>query len=255
MENYIIGFGGVMYTLWTIDKSRGIGYGGRPYTKTRYQYIKNISKDESVVREKYPDAPLDPTLQGKKWSFDRVAYDPLPNDVFAFGKYQGKQIMDCTDYDYLFWYYECGGLNDDQRCIVEEQLLNSGKYAKYNDRLMTIEDANIYFENESKAKEIISTIKEQKEIVVNSISSIFLNDSFTSKTDNGTILNWDMYMDGENIPMVDCYYNGFTYYLPSKKGKGKRIKGKTLKIYADNAELVFGQLAEIFVKDFEIIKV
>ena len=255
MENYVIGFGGVMYTLWTIEKTRGIGYEGRLYTKTKYNYIKNISKDESVVKEKYPNTPIDSTLRGMRWSFERVAYDPLPNDVFAFGKYRNEKIAECTDYDYLFWYYECGGLNDDQRCIVEEQLLNSGKYAKYNDRLMTIEDANIYFENDRKANEIISTVKENKSIVVNCTSSIILEDEFVSKTDSGARLNWEKYTDGENLPMVDCYYNGYTYYLPSKNGKGKRIKGKTLKVYADDAEITFGQTVEIYVKDFEIVKV
>ena len=88
-----IGFGGTYYTLWNVEAQGDY---------VLYQYMQNLSTDLNKAKAKQPTAMVDLTLKGKH---SYKVYCPLPPNTFRFGKHKGELFEDCTDFDYLAWYY------------------------------------------------------------------------------------------------------------------------------------------------------
>lgn len=96
-----IGFTSKYYTLWEViitDKY------------CDYRYMQNLSMDFEKAKAKRPNACIDLTLRGHS-SFRFV----IP--TFLFGKYKGKQISECTDYDYMKWYHNISNVENVKKVI------------------------------------------------------------------------------------------------------------------------------------------
>ena len=102
---YTIGFANKYYTLWDCTTNEHTDDRGIRYITYSNVYLKNISFDLDKAQKLYPGAPVDESLKGHTRSFNtnKVIY---PDNVFNFGKYCGKRFDECSDYDYMAWYFQ-----------------------------------------------------------------------------------------------------------------------------------------------------
>ena len=132
---YIIGFTNSFYTLWKASEPYKVFLSGTKYiTKQDINYIKNLSTDLEVAKSKVgSDFTIDLTLRGST-SFTRQIGSNVESIVeegcFEFGKYATKPIADCTDFEYLAWYF---GQTKDK--AAEKVLLDNG-YEFINNEFM-----------------------------------------------------------------------------------------------------------------------
>jgi len=137
-----IGFANQFFTVWNIDSS--IEYSGtRPYQKTVYQYIQNLSKSEAKAIEKskdfgVTDFEVDFELKGITRSFEttKKLFSDMPNNLspfYEFGKYAGGLITEATDFKYLQWYF-----SETENRYAKQVLLDNG-FVVYKGDLMTEE--------------------------------------------------------------------------------------------------------------------
>ena len=164
-----IGFAKQFFTLWNVS--------GDEY-RTEYQYVKNISKDENVVKEMYPGVEIDYTLSGGTWIVRETPryVEQYESDEFQRGKYSGMKIADCVDYKYMEWYFDmCASQNERELifAVLEKVgyriLTNTSNYDGYEHEyniLIDPESAKRYDETERQFKETIELIKKNGEIEV-----------------------------------------------------------------------------------------
>lgn len=205
--------------------------------------------DGQIARAKYPDARVDLSLHGHS-SWTRTEWEPLPGDVFPFGKYMGEPIAECGDLGYLYWTVDTNRLDGERRDIAVSVLLRSGLYGEYNGELMTMDRINELLAEDAIHDEIAAAIDVNGCVDLLNVTNIgqWDEDTFGSNTDvNRVKLIWD------RADISRFVYNGWEYFLPVKDGKAKRIKGKKLHIIADRYTYD-RRFLEIRVKGFEIIK-
>lgn len=248
-----IGFANKYYTLWQItEEKRPLG-NGHNYVVTHYNYIKNISLDKEIALSKYPNAILDENLRGKtiSWKTEKEVWDNV--DAFRFGKYKYYKIADCTDTNYIAWYWD--QIYDEHKDFVSKVLQKRGyevrtsNYTSYDGMentttyLMGPED----LENEALNNEAFDNM--MKQLVKNETLEIIPErnlDEFGEIRINDVIYHFDFWKEN--------FYNGYIYGLPlDKKGNAKRIKNKKLNItkytYTCN-----GKIITINVEEFAIVK-
>lgn len=234
-KNTIIGFANQFYTLWNFSVEPMYSTihtaAGERHVKTgdiyKYFYIKNISKDLEKVKSLYPNVTIDDSLRGKSRDFEIekgskwVDYEP---EVLSKGRNRGMAIQSINEKD-LIWSYENeptyedeNGYNKKRIEYIENKLNEYGLFL-YNDRWLTKE--------EIAAKELEKSNKDQKH-------QLYLNGG------KGYIKP-EKNLDGNGFITIDevqyyfpehkrMYYNDFVYALPTIKGVGKKIKGKTIEI-------------------------
>ena len=260
-----IGFATKFYTLWDVTIENFTNEYGRKGTTVTAVFIKNISTDLDKVRAKYPRVEVDMSLRGHS-SWRRTYWEPLPEDVFPCGKYQGQPIAQCCDFGYLFWAVKNYMLDGVRAEIAEDVLINSGEYAYYDGEIMTAEDAARMEAEDAVVGEFITDIKERGAVRVCARTNVQLWDSkdlncydedkqcwlyertYGSDTAVERVkLEWPEYM------LKYFSYGGFDYWLPVRNGKGKKIKGQILQIVPDSYR-VEGRYLYITVRDFTIIK-
>lgn len=240
-ESYYISFANKYYTLWyvvvyhIVDRERGY-----KYDDVRATYIKNISMSKEVALAKYPDTPWNTMLQGKSRSFcyttEKVRIDTY---CFRYGKYCGMKFENCTDYDYMVWYFgnesyehRRGEISDDLKPLVDKVLANTD-YVLYKD------NSGVYDLITPECYENIMARKRHNE----AIASTF-DDGYAIVD---VLSNW-LYERKDYYRLeVDCkysflfaeentiYYPG-NYYSsggnkPALNGKGKNLKNKKVKLY------------------------
>lgn len=231
----VIGFTNKMYTLWQKTFIEN-NYGGYD----TYTYVKNISMDFEEAKKQYPNAEIDLTLRGHKEITRMVFEKPQYNDdEFSFGKYAGQKIAESTDYNYLEWYY--GQIDGDttRKEIIKSILEPLGYGFRGEHCIMNPEWYQDYLKEKA--------TEEAAKKMVESGNIEFIpeyNIDYEGEINVDGIL-----YKFENVQ--ECYYSGFSYYLPMLNGKSKRIKNK--KVIVTEFEKLENDT--ILIKNFKIEKV
>lgn len=248
-DNYVIGFGGEYYTLWEkCHNSDG--------EVEHLIYVKNISKERSVAEKLFPGVEINETLHGYKYEVREV--DPIykmPN-VFKFGRYKGEPIytegMEISKVyaDYVAnmngWF-----LTDEDQISAAKVLNESGFY-----KAEVIKNSDGHVSHIS-----IMSVEEYEEMVENKVKRDNLIDSGSfiiilnrNLSDEGEYFDNDLSIELDFKDFALYSYQGYYYGLPSKNGKGKRVKGKTIKITDFEVVVRENDFAKILVKDWDFVK-
>jgi len=221
-----IGFAGTYYTLWDICAYISYGYDQLPYQTIDYNYIQNLSTDETKAVEKAKlmgatDLIPDDELFGRNRSWKRQTklFSEIPKSksfFFEFGKNRGNKIMDCDDYDYLYWYF-----NSTSNIHAKSILLKNGYHDVDGIMLTEAEYLNYISYHEKQ-----NSIKKGSLITITQESNIRrCEDGFEIKTiEHG----WMCIIESISIKYHE--YKGFGYYLPTINGVGKKIKNKLISV-------------------------
>lgn len=222
-----IGFSKKYFTLWDVQSTTewnvvdGINL---PYQKISYCYLQNLSMDENEAKRKaifkgVENFEIDHDLFGRNASFfyRKELFSKIPSDksyFFEFGKFQGEPIKNCTDIDYLFWFF-----NESQNIHAKAILLENG-FVEFEGQLLHAEHAK-----KIKLRDlVIKEIEGKKEIEVEILSNLNGDNEFRFSIKNEVFFGFFLGLS------KDMYYNGVTYGLPIINGKAKRIKNKLVKI-------------------------
>jgi hypothetical protein len=104
-----IGFATKYYTLWDVSEPRIVEVGYQQYIeKVDYRYIQNLSHDLDRAKAKLngKQFQVDLELHGhSSFTKESEVKDMRPDYLFKFGKYTDQDIRECTDFNYLSWYY------------------------------------------------------------------------------------------------------------------------------------------------------
>jgi len=240
-----IGFANKYYTLWDCSTFECIDAYDIRYITCSNVYIKNISFDLDKVKALYPDAPINESLKGHTRSFTN-SYIEYPNNVFKYGKYRGTPFNECTDYDYMAWYFTTTTKEQQEEMILILEEHDYHIFPKWDMTSYDIETNDEYMDRlrRENAKsqcqeEIIQKLKENN-LTIEITSNPDCEGEYLDKN-SGFIFKFD--------EVRVNYYLGFDYYLPVVNGKCKRIKNKTIKII--NGEIDDNM---IFIHKFEIMK-
>ena len=240
-----IGFSTKYFTLWDVQETTewtSVGGLNLPYQKISYCYIQNLSMDENEAKRKaifkgVENFEIDHDLFGRNASFfhKKELFSKIPSDksyFFEFGKFQGEPIKNCTDFDYLFWFF-----NESQNIHAKAILLENG-FVEHEGQLLHGEHAK-----KIKLRNLVfKELEGKEEVQVEILSNIDGNNCFRFSYKNEVL--WGGFQ-GQTKAM---FYNGITYYLPVIDGKAKKIKGKivTLKIEKNGLEADFNVNKIIF---------
>lgn len=233
MTEIAIGFAEKYYTLWYVDTYTRTIREGQDEIVTRYTYVKNISFDRKRAFAQYPNARFIEDLRGKTRSWDSVKVVWTNVNTFRFGKYNGQSIDNCTDTNYIVWYW--GEVYGEHKDYVSGVLESRGYEIRISESEYVDYDGNVkkqtYYSALSPTDLENERIAEQKA------------DEFKTMLDSGNPFNLFVeYNPNEEglykyedvlykfAEVGENYYNGYTYYLPMLKGKQKRVKGKTISV-------------------------
>ena len=145
-----IGFANKYFTLWDVQSTENYSTDprGNHYLSsimTRYTFYQNLSMDESKAIEKAKgfgctDLVPDDELKGKRRSWDytkQIKYD-YQDFEFQFGRYDKQDIRECTDFDYLMWYYNSQS-GFELQFVTDRIIELNPEYVMYDGRLETKE--------------------------------------------------------------------------------------------------------------------
>mgnify|MGYP003424775404 FL=1 len=232
-----IGFTAKYYTLWDVSSSISYitGDGGMqfPYEKGTYSYLQNLSTDLESAIEKAKSMgctwlEVDEELFGRnqRFSFERKLYCDLNASNaswFWFGKYKDAAIALCDDINYLTWYVDASKSKSDVcNPIVLKQLDNLG-YCKFGNEWVLKTD---WIECVTKAEIAADFSKHVRE-------TGSLQCTLTKNLDWEGVASVEVkgaFFQLIFADFVQMEYNGYGYALPKLGGKGKRVKGKELKL-------------------------
>lgn len=244
----VIGKSNKYYTLWEVTTDEG-----RSYTRTSYEYIRNLSMNRDTAMAKVPGAEVDENLHGHS-SFTKVTYPKPPEDTFQGGKYRGEKVTKCTDYGYLAWAWNCapdllGGVKD----LVEGILMDAGYRHLWGDD--SFQSPEAVAEYEARQEEVAGMVvrAQNSETLEYLIQSNPIEDG-TLVVEGGVVII--------RFPHVaQRFYDGWSYYLPmDEKGKAKRVKNKVVRIVPAEVNLIepnaynYSGSIEVVVKSFEVVK-
>ena len=239
------------YTLWDVTSELQYTTNQRGenlpfYNKVSFIYLQNLSLDleKAVAKAKskgVTELEPDEELFGRNRSWSRKeyiqkVYEPYQ---FRFGKYESTDIRDCEDSDYLRWYFRETSNEFASKRVIE---LEPTVYTMYDERIEKIEDVEKWLEQDILRDKLEKIIKTEGQI-----------DLFVDRNiDDMGIVN----IDGLSLFFKDKkeqYYNGYSYYIPSINGKGKRIKNKNVRFHISKQTKVMDWLMWE-VDDIEILK-
>ena len=233
MTETAIGFAEKYYTLWYVDTYTRTIREGQDENVTRYTYVKNISFDKEKAFAQYPNAKFIEDLRGKTQSWNSVEVVWTNVNTFRFGKYNEENIDNCTDTDYIEWYWK--QVYGEHKDYVGNVLKARGYEIRVSESEYTDYDGNIkketYYvamsptdlENERIANEKKETLK----AMLDSGNAFNLFVEYNPNEEGLYRYEDILYKFAE---VGENYYNGYTYYLPMLKGKQKRVKGKTISV-------------------------
>lgn len=233
-----IGFSKKYYTLWDCYTEINTLPNGVKVTKNHNIYLKNISFNREKAEKLYPEAKFDETLKGVSRSFTRT-FKEYPDNVFKYGRYEGKLFKEVTDYDYMKWYFTTT-TEDQQRQLRMILEVHGYYFFTQFDGTLGIMSAEEREEELKKGRENF----EKKESILETMT-LHIDHNVDSEGE---------YLDESGIRLVfegarEMWYQGWTYYLPVINGKCTRIKNKNIKItdYEIDGD-------SILVKKIEIVK-
>jgi len=216
-----IGFSTKYFTLWDVqNETEYSGSEGQySYNVTRFTYLQNLSlvEEKAVAKAKEKGCTqlgINDELRGRSGrSFEKRTRIEKVFELhqFTYGKYEGDDIRENTDVNYLKWYF-----NETELMLVAERICElDSDYSIYDDRLVTSEQLARIVE--------IDTIE-------------------AGLKKNGTIqLQMERNLDGYGFVQIDginyhfgehsiMSYNGYDYGLPILNGKAKRVKNKLIEV-------------------------
>lgn len=237
-----VGFAKTFYTLW--DVVSNVEYinteaGYFPTQKVHYTYIQNLSKDEKAAQDKAQsmgcqDTEVDNELYGRNNSFSTInkLYSELPNTLspfFEFGKYTGALINQSTDIDYLIWYYK-----ETSNRYAKSILENNG-YVDYRDYGLCTYEQIQNIEQALTQQSLGNDILDQYQTQPGNITITFER----NLSSNGVCKYEGVDVLFQQFKVMD--YNGFEYGLPTIKGVGKKIKGKSIQAVVETVPHIFDE--------------
>lgn len=234
-----IGFANKYYTLWDCYTETNYLENGVKVTKNHNIYLKNISFNRDKAKKLYPEAKFDETLKGVSRSFTNV-FKEYPDNMFKYGRYEGRLFKEVTDYDYMKWYFTTTTV--DQQKELRPILEDNGYY------IFPRFDGALDIMTKEEHEEELRREREQFEKKENILETmtLFIDHNVNDEGE---------YLDESGVKLVfdnvcEMYYQGWNYYLPVINGKAKRIKNKNIKI----TEYDIVEDNVILVHNIEIIK-
>jgi len=231
-DKFVIGFTNKYFTLWSYELqplySTLMTAAGEQHFKSGeqhiFRYIKNISMDESKAREQYPELNINPDLRGKEreysWSSGyggRTEYAP---ELLHRGRHTGAAIASFEDASYLAWFADEYGNGDPERQALIESRLNELKWFKYK---------GYRWMPEAKYNELVQRDQAKSDMLAQFADGGQLTVQFERNLDGiGCYKHNGVEIFFSNIKKMS--YSGYAYALPEVKGRGKKIKGKTLQL-------------------------
>ncbi len=237
-----IGFTNVYYTLWSVIKGRIYSaHGGSYEDKTDYYFIQNLSKDLDKAKAKVEQSKgkgsfiVDLELRGTKSFYrteKRVIIDKGSDTVVEFGKYSGRTLAYIASFDFKYFLWLSSEANDDLMQIVNN----------------TVEMKTYLAEKEIEIQAILDKMKplpKETEFELLFERNLKIAGEWYSEDDSYeqfrvTHAYYQFKMaDGLTVILEFKDYASYTYgydddaiqyALPTIKGKGKRIKNKTLNV-------------------------
>lgn len=220
---YAIGFAEQYYTLWYVEHQERQIDQGRTEKRTKYNYIKNISKDENTAKSKYPEAVYLPELRGKSrtWTTQpRIEWTCV--DRFRFGKYAGQEIDKVGDIGYTKWY--CEQITDEEHKKYVLEYLESKGYVYLDHQFVTREEAERRKQEQAEKSERLRELRSAAEN--GDTVDIFIT---RNPDGHGEIYDEERDVNFYFDNVVEREYKGYPYYLPAINGKGKIVKNKTIR--------------------------
>lgn len=231
----IIGINNGNFALFTINETQHASKKGRNVgNKIKYTYVSDVDNINN-----YKDVPIDSSiiksLNVEDYELTLPKVDP---SVFRFGKYKGTKILNCTDFQYLTWYYP----NITDVSIREKVLgLISDEYF-YRDNKFYKKDIK-YSEN---ASELISLLSQNKDVLLKFEKNISSTGEYIDE--NNIIVKFNDYK-----PMK---FGGMAYGLAgSGDNHYSRLKNKT--IHVENYEFSLDESINRYiltVNKFKLVK-
>jgi len=240
-----IGFSKKYFTLWdVVNETQYSGDTGQyGYNVTRFTYMQNLSLDETKAKEKakgfgVKDLSVNEDLygrSGKSWEKrERIVktYEPFQ---FRFGKYEDCDIRENDDVDYLKWYF-----GETENMIVAERMCELDDY-------YTILDGELLTQTQ------LDGVVKRKSIE-RKLKKTGVIELFVERNIDGC---GHLHVDGITYmfeDIVERWYNDYQYFLPTLKGKAKRIKNKTIEVSVEVGKFQDWDWDVWMIKDFKIIK-
>jgi len=241
-----IGFATKFYTLWSIDTQPVYttdSHGKHWLTRydTKFFYNKNISTSIDKVKSLYPDLEVMEDLRGKTESWVSRSVEDLCPQILKFGKYIGRDINEIIeeDFQYIIWLCDNRGYS------------SNGKYA------MSTPQVQAHFKSiDDDINKLISDRNNAFEAFLQNGYVDILMDKNLRVYDDNAYTNVELF-EGMFVTIkfdIGTFsknsYNGYSYGLPLIKGKGKRIKGKTVRFsFTEDKDEVY----QVIVNSVEII--
>ena len=222
-----IGFSKKYFTLWDVQETiewTSVGGLNLPYQKISYCYIQNLSMDENEAKRKaifkgVENFEIDHDLSGRNASFfhKKELFSKIPSDksyFFEFGKFKGEPIKNCTDFDYLFWFF-----NESQNIHAKARLLENG-FEDFEGQVVHAEHAK-----KIKLRDlVVAEIADKDEIEVIVLSNLNCKNELRFEFKN------EVFFGCWNESSKGYIYQGIEYFLPIIGGKPKRVKNKPVKV-------------------------
>ena len=271
-----IGFTEKYFTLWNIsirEETIGDELMYETCKITDRFFIQNLSMDESKAIEKAKEKgcknlSVDGSLRGvsQSWSSKERVESFVSPKVYQFGRCIGSLISETKEssIDYLMWY---ASEQNNYEHLLEIRKVCVEKFGFVNILGGTpSDDFEVIFRNKQEAKENFDS--QNKKLA----EDLFTNECMGSNELVGILKhniggNGEGYFFVENVDGLEIrldikfpnvkenYYGGFSYYLPmDSKGKGKRVKNKSIEVSGDWVYCDDRGSKVFHVSDFKVLK-
>jgi hypothetical protein len=166
---------------------------------------------------------------------------------FEYGKYRDCAILECSDLNYLKWYF-----SETSNIYARQVLLDSGEYTIYDNILYSVDEYNKIMARvvgETKTKDFYQKVQQSDyaHIIINPTKNISNNNLLRATTSEGVDVDI-LFNDTKEM-----YYNGFTYRLPVVDGKAKKIKNKQLVLLVKLTHMDYAETDVLEVVDIKRI--
>lgn len=228
-----IGFATRFFTLWDVKTSRewkSVDGFNLPFDRITFKFLKNLSTNEKEAKRKaylngVENFEVDHDLNGrkidligKKKSFTRIASDR--SLFFESGKYKDQLISNCTDPDYLFFYYL-----ESNNIHAKNKLIEFG-FVEYKGQILHKEHFKKTRLRNLAFKELVEKTKIKTFIISNLNDRNEFTFEFKNEVFHGVFI-------GRSVRRI---YKGFEYYFPIINNKPKRVKNKFLQLIFEEVE-------------------
>jgi hypothetical protein len=216
-----IGFSTKYFTLWDVqNQTEYSGSEGQySYNVTRFTYLQNLSlvEEKAIAKAKEKGCTqlgINDELRGRSGrSFEKRTRIEKEFELhqFTYGKYEGDDIRENTDVNYLKWYF-----NETELMLVAERVCKlDSDYSIYENGLVTSEQ----LDNITKTNTIEAGLKKTGTIQLQMERNL---DTYGFVQIDGIPYSFENYCTRS--------YNGYGYGLPTLNGKAKRVKNKLIEV-------------------------